>query len=202
MGSNMTNIKGTLLPSFKIRPTGGIELISAAVTQGQEATSQFRVRLADDSTHSVAYYDTVVASSNIESLTYFTKQENGYSKDYLKITLRSTDGGLTKTDIELPLTVNSGSLALPQDATNDEIAVYKVDPSTGEVTLGRAEGASSTNTKIVRSDYLSESEDLSSLSEEVPTATIIKDYIDKNVGVLSSILDSRLKGNDVKEVIN
>lgn len=200
MGSNMTNIKGTLLPSFKIRPTGGIELISAAVTQGQEATSQFRVKLADDSTHSIAYYDTVVASSNIESLTYFTKQENGYSKDYLKITLRSTDGGLTKTEIELPLTVNSGSLALPQDATNDEIAVYKVDPSTGEVTLGRAEGASST--KIVRSDSLSESEDLSSLSEEVPTATIIKDYIDKNVGILSSILDSRLNGNDVKEVIN
>lgn len=183
MPSNMKNIKGTLLPSFKLRANGGIELISAAVKKGESVVSKFKVK-DSEGIHEVAYYDAVIESKDILRMTYSTETApNGTKIDILKLVLRDNE------QLEIPLKINSDVLLIPQDAENNEIAVYARNAE-NKVSLGRS------HMKLVKDKNLAE------FSEgEVPSGTVVLGYIEEQIGSARETLSKRLDGSGVNEVL-
>lgn len=117
---HMSNTSGTVMPTFKLRGANGIELISAVV-KGSPDLSEFRVK-AGGTVHKVAYYDTHIESTDIESIKYTSGPSGTVLQIYFRVPLE--DG---RKYIELPTTVNSANLALPEEAEDGDIAIYGKD---------------------------------------------------------------------------
>lgn len=188
----MKNISGTLLPTFKFRPSGGIELISAAVRDERtsEILSKFRVR-DSKGIHDVAYYDSVITNDVLKSVRY------SGGRVILEIVVGTDDKGNIVTEtFSIPKTINSNNISIQAGTKGlkNEVAIYGEG---GE----SIQGSGSTISDDIDDSSESGSEAIKDqeLKHQIPTSNAVCNYIGyittgggKRVG-----LESRLNGKDV-----
>lgn len=180
--ADMRNIAGTLLPTFKFRPSGGIELISAAVMNesGNEVISKFKVK-DSSGIHEVAYYDAVVQSKDIESMRY--------TGETVIIKTKYVDLEGKPIEFVIPRKINSNDITI-LEGDDDEVAVYGTDADGKKVLRP---GLTVTNDL---GDPYSEEEigEPKPGKKEIPTSKAVRKYIDDT----AKPLKARLEGDDVK----
>lgn len=175
--ADMKNIAGTLLPTFKFRPSGGIELISSAVKgDNGEIISQFKVK-DSSGIHRVAYYDTVIESKDISSMTY----RGGMV--HFKVKVLNDMGEVEIKEISLAELIHSSEISI-EPGEEDEVAIY---------------GADGRTLKGAGVKFTNNAEDIKNgNSKTIPTSKAVLNFIDEG----TVPLQDRLAGDNVKKVLD